>query len=731
MSLRSRSILMAGTAFVLASTQIAAAQTANGGLETVVVTAQKRAENVRNVPISITAVSGQSLVDGGVVSFHDLARIAPNFQSIEEGDSRTSTMTMRGVTSQQNDVGQQSSIGVFLDGVFLARTGMGSSQDFLDIDRIEVLRGPQGTLFGMNTAAGLINIITRKPNLDNFEGEVSATYGSYNTLQLRGMVTGPIINDELGFSLSAYSDSHAGYTYDPVTHRHVDNQRKYGVRGKLEFKSGNFDGTISADYNHESSECCSAIIAKLLPGANLLGVPIAPLAPAGYPFSRETVQGTRNINPNEGGGITADLNWTFGDFTLTSLTSARYWNASPVSDIDSLPLDVLDNFVIKQRHKQFSEELRITSPSDSRLEYVAGLFYYYRNSSDYENLALGSAVPAFFIVPGTDGATVIDGTVNDRSYAAFAHVDYHWTDALTTSAGIRYSVEPQHVRFAQTSNNFAFPGLGSTHQKRRDEALTWTLDANYKWSDDVSTYVSAARGFKPGGFDMTRLNSFTGFQFRPETNVNYEVGLKSGFFDNRVSLNVSAFYTDYKNFQTLAFDGLNLVTTNAGKFTTRGFELEAAARPIDGLTLTAATGYVDAHYVDFPNGQCPSGVTGSCNLNGKPLDQTPRWTFNASAQYDWSVGSGMDAFARLDASFRSKVFYQQSLDPNAVQNGYGLLNARIGINYADGWETDLFANNLTKTKYLNFIYPSPLASGVYVGYVGAPRIYGIRLQKSF
>jgi iron complex outermembrane receptor protein len=240
-----------------------------------------------------------------------------------------------------------------------------------------------------------------------------------------------------------------------------------------------------------------------------------------------------------------------------------------------------------------------------------------------------------------------------------------------------------------------------------------------------------AHGFKPGGFDMTRLSDYTAFQFRPETNTNYEAGIKSGLFDNHLDLNFSAFYTDYKNFQTLAFDGLNLVTTNAGKFTTKGFELEAIARPLKGLNLTAALGYVDAHYVSFPNGQCPTGVTGSCNLDGKSLDGTPHWTFSTSAQYDWEVAPNFDAFVRMDAAFKSRIFYQQSLDPNAVQNGYGLLNVRVGMNFADRWEADIFADNATQTKYMSFIYPSPLATGLFVGYVGAPRIIGVRVQKSF
>jgi iron complex outermembrane receptor protein len=697
----------------------------------IVVTAQKRSENIQNVPISITAVTGRTLKEAGVTSFHDLATIAPSFTSHEWGDSRTSLMTMRGVASQEANPGEQSSIGVFLDGVFLSRTGMGSSQDLLDVERVEVLRGPQGTLFGMNTAAGLIDVITRQPSLTHADGYGELVYGSYNDFEARATVSGPIIADTLGASLSGYDVSHDGYTYDPVIHDHVDNERKYGLRAKLRYETANFDATFSADYHKETSACCSAIFDKVLPGANIFGVPIAPLAPAGYPYSRETVQDTVNQNPSEGGGVSGELNWRIGGLTLTSLSAFRFWNASPVSDIDSLPLRELDNFIINQRHQQFSEELRISSPSGERLEYVAGLFYFYHHSTDYEDLALGPDAPSFLIVPGTNGATVISSRVDDTSYAAFAHVDYHWTDQLTTSAGVRYTQEPQTADFTQTSNNFAYPTLGTTDQSRNDGQATWMADVSYKWSPDVTTYVSVARGFKPGGFDLTRLADLDKFQFNPETNTNYEVGLKSLLFDRRLSIEAAAFYTDYQNFQAQAFDGVNIITTNAGAFVSKGVEAQLTARPIDGLTLTAAGSYTDARYTRFPNGQCLPGVAGVCNLAGKRLSLAPQATFNAAAEYRRPISAGWDGYARLDYSYTGGVYFSQSLDPNSFQPAYSLVNARIGVESDKRLSIELFVRNLTDTHYMNIIYPSPLATGLYVGYVGDPRVVGVRISKGF
>jgi iron complex outermembrane receptor protein len=716
--------LRAATAIAQAAPEPAAAA------QEVIVTAQKRAQNIKDVPISITAVSGATLARRGLVNFNDIASVAPNMTSLQLGDSRTSTMTMRGVTTQQVNIGQQASLGVFVDGVFMARTGMGASQDFLDLDRVEVLRGPQGTLFGMNTAGGLVNIITRKPNLDQFGGNVDISYGSYNDLRLRGIVTGPIISDVLGFSLGAYSDSHDGYTYDPVNHSHVDNLKKEGARAKLEYSKGNFDATLTADYQNETSLCCSAVISKLDPGANVFGVPVAPFAPPGYPYSRETVQDTDNRNPNNGGGVSAEMNWRFDGFTLTSLAALRAWRADPVSDIDSLPQDFLDGFVIRQSHEQASEELRLASPSGQKLEYVAGLFYFYRHSTEYDYLPFGSTA-SFLTVPGTNGATTNYGRVDDSSYAVFAHADYHWTDKLTTSAGLRYSQEPQTAYFSQSSNNFAYPTLGAISQSRSDGALTWQGDISYKWTPEVTTYVSIARGFKPGGFDMTRLQSYADFQFSAETNTNYEAGLKSDLLDHRLSIDAALYWTDYDNFQALSFDGVNIITRNAGAFVSRGVELQVAARPVDGLSLTAAGSYDDAHYISFADGQCLPGLTGPCNLSGKPLAGAPRWTFNGSAEYDHAVAANWDGFIRLDYTYKSGIFFAESLDPGTYQPGYGVVNGRIGLNGRDGLRISLFATNLTAAKYMNFIYNSPLATGVYVGYVGAPRVVGVELGRSF
>ena len=710
-----------------ASASAAATAPAPGAVQELLVTAQKREANIKDVPISLSAVSGQSLAQKGITRFEDLALITPDFVALPMGDSRNSQIAIRGVSSQQSNIGQQASLGVFVDGVFMARTGMGTSQDFFDIDHVEVLRGPQGTLFGMNTAGGLVNIITKKPDLAAFQGDVDVSYGSYNDLRVRGLVTGPIEPGTLAFSLAAYSDSHDGYTWSPTRGQHIDNLRKQGVRGKLLFQSGDFDATVTLDYQHESSVCCSTVIAKMLPGANVIGFPITP--PAGFPYSRESISSGKFTNPNSGDGVTAELNWRLPFGTITSLSSYRTWDADPVSDVDEVEYNFLDGFENHQRHKQFSEELRFTSPSGQRLEYVAGLFYFWRSSSEFDTVDIGPDA-SFLAIPGQSGQTLDTWSDKDQSFAAFGHLDIHVTDQLTLSGGLRYTVEPQTGFYLQTSSNFIFPNLGPNTDKRDDRDLTWQTNLSYKVTPDVTVYGSIATGFKPGGFDMNRLGNFTGYQFGPESSIDYELGAKSDLMDHKLAIDIALFWTNYDNYQALAWDGTNLITRNAASFVSRGVEFELDARPAEGLDLSFNGSFLDAYFTSFPNGPCPPGVAGQCELAGYRLSGAPKWTLNWSGSYHHPITEAWDGFVRFDVSYKSLIEWTDN-DPNTWSPGYTVANARLGVSDHRGLELSLFANNLTNTHYLSFVFLSPLATGLYVGFDGAPRVFGVELRKSF
>ncbi len=742
---RLRAILLASTIIAIpgatAWAQDAEPQAAEAGDagEEVTVTAQKRSQNVKDVPIAITVIGGARIEQNQITSFHDVERIAPSFKSMQLGDARASTMMMRGVGSVQGNPGRHSSLGVFVDGIFMARTGMASSQDFLDIERVEVLRGPQGTLFGMNTAAGLVHIITRRPSVDEFSGRAEVVFGEYDTLEARGRITGPIIPGKLGFSLSAAKSTRGGYLYNSVLDRDVDDENKFSIRGKLFYEGEGFDVTLGADYHKETSVCCSAVFTRVTgtPGTALGFLPVTP--PPGYPFSRVTVQDGLSTNPNEGGGFSAEINIQLGDHTLTSLTSWRRWTIENINDPDSVNWNFLNDFYIYQEHNQFSQEIRITSPSDRDLTYVVGAFFYDRTSRDYEVLTIGpdaARVPLpptlFPFLPGQ--AAVTDAIVDDLTYAVFAHFDYKVTDKLNVAVGARYTWEPQDFSFYQNSQIFIYPTLGQIYQNRTDEALTWKIDVRYAWTPDLTTYASIARGFKPGGMTMTRLGGDENLQFEGEKNLNYEIGLKGVFFDRSLTLNMAAFYTIYEDFQTTAFDGTRYTTQNAPEFITRGIELEGEWRPSRNFSFAFGGSYVDAYYSDFPNGQCADLAT-PCNLTGYRLAGTPKWQLNFGASYMTEVAEGWDGYVRLDYAWKSSHFISNYVNPQnhlyAEIDSYGVLNGRIGVVSDGGFSAEIFAKNLLDEEYILFHYGLPFGAGGMVGYVGAPRLFGVRLSQEF
>jgi iron complex outermembrane receptor protein len=724
-------------AFAPAAARAEAAAADTNQIEEVVVTAQKREENLQDVPIAITAISGETAKKSGLTQFYDLGQYIPSFTADMYGDARAARVTLRGVASVQDNPGKQSSVGVFIDGVFMARTGMGAS-DLLDIERMEVLRGPQGTLFGMNTAAGLINIVTKKPDLHEFHGYGEAVLGNYDRHELRGNITGPIIDGKLGFGLSGYTVKRDGLLYNSTLKRDVDSQSKWAVRGKLSYVGENFDAVLVADTEREDSDCCAYLILSARPSVSLSGVNVYNLIPPGAPWTRVTANSAVNQNQHHGGGVSLEMNYNLGDFTLTSVTAWRKWRFHGLNDTDSFPIVAADNALIVQNHDQVSQELRITSPAGEKLEYVGGLFYFERLSWDYER-RIPQGPTATQAQPGTNGQTIIIGDLNDVSYAVFGNVTYHFTDQLTGSAGARYTREVQDADFTQTSQGSAFVNLGRRRDTLEEGQVTWSSNLNYKVTPDVMVYGSAARGFKPSGFDLTRLRNFNNFKFKPETNLNFEFGVKSTLFDRRMILNVAAYHTDYNNFQTSALDGVFLVTTNAKKFVTQGIEIETTIYPATGLVFQGAAGFADARYRDFKNAACLPGIAGACDLTGRRLQLSPRYTASASMDYRRPIGVGdWTGFTRVEYSFRSSVYSAQNLDEKTRQDAFSLVNARIGVESANGLKVELWARNIFDKDWVTLFFGTPgIGGGIpgeagsYSGFLGEPRMVGARIAKTF
>ena len=722
--------LLGGVAAMALWSSGAQAQTAQdpetNTVDDVVVTAQRTSESLQDVPVSIVAVTSEQIVNSGLTDFADLKQLAPGLNTDQNGDARAARIGLRGVTTSQ-EMGKQSSVGVFIDSVYMARTGM-AFNDLLDIERIEVLRGPQGTLFGMNTSAGLIHILTRRPDVNNTGGFIEGVVGNYGRNEVRGSITGPIVPGTWGFSLGASYVDRGGIIYNQTQDRDQDTLHRWGVRGKLGYEGERLDLQLIADYSEEDSDCCVKVLTFLKPGAAFLGTPIAPIAPAGYPFARVAITGGQQYNRPEGGGLSAEANYSFDSgFTLTSVTASRFWDIAATDDADSLPFVVLDVLRVNQQHDQFSQEFRLASPADERLKYLVGLFYFDRDAAEQTYNEVTSAA---LRGPTQNGISTSDVELNAQTYAAFGRVSYDLTDQLNAAVGLRYTTEDQEMTSVQISQNLVF-GAHNRAASRTDSAVTYNLTVNYDVSDDLMFYFAHGKGFKPGGFDPGRPGTVIDFQFAEETNYNTEVGMRSVWADHRLLLNATVFHSVYENFQTRSYDGIRFLNTNAPEFTSTGLEVEFIARPTAGLDLRLSGAFTDATYTDFKTGGCPQGVAGFCDLTGRVLNQAPKTTLNASAQYEWALSPSWNAFALGEVSYRSDYSSDQALDPNLVTPAYTLVNLRLGVESADGLRIEAWAKNLFDEDYVNFGFNSPLLTGGYAGFLGEPRMYGLRVRRTF
>ncbi|GAM98260.1 hypothetical protein U91I_01893 [alpha proteobacterium U9-1i] len=708
----------------LAMAQDAEEQAAN--TDDIVVTAQRREQSIQDVPISIAAMSAERIEDSGLTNFANLEQSISGLTTVANGDARAARIGIRGVTTAQEN-GKQSSVGVYVDGVFMSRVGM-SFADLPDVERIEVLRGPQGTLFGMNTAAGLIHMITARPDLDEFGGHVETVIGNYDRIEARGSITGPIVPGRLGFSLGATSTNRGGIIYNSTLGRDVDDLDRWGIRGKLLYDGDDVSALFIADYQEEDSNCCVKVLSHLRPPATFSGFgSVTALAPPGFPFARVAVTNVPNYNRPEGGGLSAEVTWDLdGGYTLTSLSAWRTWSIFHQDDPDGLPIDGITGFRIWQDHDQISQEVRLASPVDGMFSWQVGLFYFDRNSTSDDYITYPSTLRGL----GQDGTNINNFEIEAQTLAAFGHVTWNLTDRLSATGGVRYTNETQDAHAVQVSNNLANPSFNRT-ASLDEGATTWNVSAEYDISDDIMIYAAAGHGFKPGGFDMNRTAAFTTFTFEEETNTNIEAGVRSVLFDNRLLLNATVFNTNFENFQTLAFDGLRFFNTNAPEFETRGLEIETTLHPTDNLTLRGSATFINTEYISFPNGPCPQGVAGSCNLTGRKLYQAPDTTWAVSAQYEHELTEAWNWFALGEYNYRSGAYSGASLDPYLHQNGFGLANFRLGVESDEGLRLEAWVRNAFNEDYMNFEFNSPLLTGGYAGFVGEPQMYGVRIRKEF
>lgn len=758
------SLAMLLAASALAGPAAAFAQEASaesqGGLDDIIVTAQKRAEGLSDVPISISAVSGKQVESYGQTNLEQISSSVPNLKITQTAIANR--IAIRGIASGDNK-GFEQSVAMFVDGVYYGRDQL-SRLPLVDMERVEVLRGPQPTLFGKNAIAGAVNITTRSPT-NEFEGTVSGLYEfNHKELQLTGVLSGPL-SDGIEARVVGYHRSMDGYFYNQKLKRNEPNVDEYYVRGKVEFDKG---GPLAAELKLEYADFAMKGQPRDVFGAvgNYNAVFQGPFFVSTVPDYVREDNGYESRNKVFGATLNADLE--IGEHTLTSVTSLLDYKTREIVDVDFSGISFLDGTNLREDYRQFSQELRLTSPGGEAFNYIGGI-YYQHAKLDVQDFTLFN--PTFLGLGAPFNA--LGDTRNDRDYSqtsdlisAFAQGELSLTDQLRVTAGARFNHEKKSGRrslaIVQGPLSTApaavvaavFRALNieahSIAGKLSEDSFNPMVNVQFDATDDLMLYASYARGTKAGGFDI-RSNSLPtsttvakpgAFEFQDESADNFEAGLK--YKGRDVAFNLSFYRTKYKDLQVNIFDGtLNFNVRNAAAARTQGIEADFRAALAEGLTISGAIAYLDFKFTNFTDGQCyylqTPGPGGFCDYSGKRNALSPKWSGNLNVDYWTPVGSDLKLSFNVNADFSSSYIAAANLDPRTYQGSYAKLGARIALGQIDNrWEVALIGRNLTDQRILQTGSAMPLATTItggagnaYNGIVDRPRTIAVQVTGRF
>ena len=627
--------------------------TAQQGGGDIVVTARRRAETVQSVPIAISVIGGTAIAETGAYNVARITQLQPTLQFYST-NPRNSAANIRGLGAPfglTND-GIEQGVGIYVDQVYYSRIAS-ATFDFTDTERIEILRGPQGTLYGKNSTAGAINITTRAPSFTP-EARVELSAGNYDFFQGKASVSGPLVPDRVAVRLSTSVTTRRGTVYNVRTGEHLNSQDNVGLRGQMLFKATpGLDLTLYADYNRQNPDCCVQYYVRTGATQRPLNRQYAALAAAqGYAvpstnaFDRVTDVDTALRAKQELGGVSLVGNLDLGAATLTSVTAWRFWHWDPSNDRDFIGLPITTVSANPSQQSQFSQELRIGSNGDHALDYVLGAFYFYQTIDTQGLQVQGPAASAFLLNPtsagGRNPATLNGLTARNTigftntSAALFGKLTWHVTDALQIAPGLRLNYDEKKGDYVSVVTTGAGELVTSaarfndqrgvlapqSYQPRFDNwNLSGDITAAYTVTPDIHAYATYARSYKSGGINLSGLPLDLGNNpileaatVKPEKVNHYELGLKTQFLDRRATVNLAAFRTDIGDYQATVTNGqlgvLRGYLANAGKVRTQGVEFDSAFRPNERLNVYFNGAYTDAKYVKFVDAPCPPELSG-------------------------------------------------------------------------------------------------------------------------
>lgn len=763
---------LAASILAMAFAATAQAQTAEDPVDTpeaenqdIVVSAQRRNESIQSVPIAMQAISSEALVERGIRNPQDLGQYTPNVAIASPfGAGSQPIISIRGIGLNDFNTNNAGPNGVYVDEFYVsAPSAQGNS--LYDLERVEVLKGPQGTLYGRNTSGGAINFITVKPTQD-FGGYLRGEYSSFETVNLEGAVGGGL-SETLSARVSGTYNHSRGWMKNLTLNRFENGANNWSARGQLLWEpSSDLKVWLKAQY---SKSVARPTVYRLIgtlnpvnfdPVAVLLGAPdkcSAASSLAGdcvdlFFNATEADFYSGNYNPS---GLTRiedfqtilRVDYTAGSVDFTSITGYNFNKRFYPEETDAAPQRILE-IDYGTRSREFTQELRASQTGDS-FNWVAGLYYLHENLRQEQPLYIYHDLDLLFGAIGSadDIAQTLFTTNVQKtdSFAAYGQAEYEVAPGLRLVGGARYTIDKKDFaanaffRFQSGGiDSFGPPvGANSFASAITQKKFNWRIAANYKFNPDVMAYASVATGYKSGGFNggfivgdqATRDAALR--PVKPETVTSYEVGLKSSFLDRKVTLNLAGFYNDYRNQQVLAQVFVNNVIVytldNAQKARTYGLDAELYVRPVDGLTLGAQLGLLNSRLVKFVAARDPN----QADYSGNRLTFAPSTSLALSADYERDLG-GVTIKLHYDTNYRGKQFFDPSNTPYAMQEAYWLHNARIGLEFGDGkYSLGAFARNFTKTKYILTSSDLTLTTGSVQQVVGNPRSFGVDFGVKF
>ena len=724
-----------------AETEENASQATAATLDTVEVTARRRTESIDEVPVAVSAFGEDALRDLQATNIDGLQGAVPNMNIVQgRGSSNSVNVFIRGIGQPDALQTFDPGVGMYVDDVYYSRIN-GALFSLFDVSQVEVLRGPQGTLYGKNSTGGAVKITTRNP-FDDQGGAVELTAGNFGRLEGRGYVSHQF-SDQLAMSLAAAEITRDGYVTDPATGRDYNDEDTSAARFKLAFRSGeNFTGTLSLDYTHQDNALTLGQPVAPLYAVNLAGgINILRLPTAGeYDFKTRTSFGPDQGQQMTHKGAAVNLQWDINEqWMAKSITAWRKLDTASFIDIDASEFELGDVFVgVDQR--QVSQELQLQYDNGSNIQAIFGLYYMDEDVPSHQEayaddfLRFG-ATPISFL-------RTIDDDLSNESIAGFAHVDWRFAPTWTLAAGLRYTQDKKdYFRTTSTFSNIlgnADPALAFTISDSWN-ALTPSLALRKEFSETMMGYVSANRGYKAGGFNG-RANAATEISaFEPEFVWTYEAGLKMRSEDGRLSGRVAAFHSQYKDFQarvseitnpTAPIPNFAFPVLNAAELAIDGIEFEGVARLGEGTLVSTQLGWMNARYQEFIDPRVDLNPA-LANLHDN-VPFSPDFTARVAVQHGFELSGGSLLTIGADASYRDETWLSVDNAPGLRQGAYTIAGLYTSWDSSDGrWQLRAGVRNLTDEVYKTDGQEFSSIGGIQTAYYGMPRNYYASLRYNF